>query len=108
MLVVQEQTQWRESVANNLYLITDSWDHVIAYVPQGEIKATRFKQPMRWDHRGRQFKVLKKITDTKTTDVEVKGSNGQIYRLTQYEGKWQCSCPGFQYRGKCRHVINPQ
>jgi len=93
MLVVQEQTQWRESVANNLYLITDSWDHVIAYVPQGEIKATRFKQPMRWDHRGRQFKVLK---------------NGQIYRLTQYEGKWQCSCPGFQYRGKCRHVINPQ
>jgi hypothetical protein len=34
----------------------------------------------------------------------VAGSKGNAYRVEEYEGAWRCSCPGYQYRRKCRHI----
>jgi hypothetical protein len=34
----------------------------------------------------------------------VSGSKGKTYRVEEYGGAWRCSCPGYQYRRKCRHI----
>lgn len=39
--------------------------------------------------------------------VEVEGSKGNKYTLTiRPEGGITCSCPGFGFNGKCKHVTN--
>lgn len=34
----------------------------------------------------------------------VTGSKGATYRVIERDGQWACSCPGYGYRRKCRHV----
>lgn len=40
-------------------------------------------------------------------EKKVIGSKGDLYTVT-YDGghydPWRCSCPGFQYRGECKHI----
>lgn len=40
-----------------------------------------------------------------TERVKVEGSKGNTYTVTRDNtlGEIQCSCPGFKYRGKCKH-----
>lgn len=36
---------------------------------------------------------------------KVKGSTGKVYLLErQPNGKWTCTCPGYQYRRFCKHT----
>lgn len=32
---------------------------------------------------------------------KIKGSNGKIYEVT---GNYKCTCPGFTFRGSCKHL----
>jgi hypothetical protein len=34
----------------------------------------------------------------------VAGSKGNKYFVNLSVGQWSCTCPGFGFRGKCRHV----
>mgnify|MGYP004044735779 CR=1 FL=1 len=34
----------------------------------------------------------------------VKGSKGNIYTVKLSEGVYSCSCPGYGFRRKCRHI----
>lgn len=34
----------------------------------------------------------------------ISGSKGQQYTLTGTQGRWTCTCPGFQFRHNCRHT----
>ena len=34
----------------------------------------------------------------------VEGSKGDIYTVTLRDGRMTCTCPGFGWRGKCRHI----
>ena len=34
----------------------------------------------------------------------VTGSKGNQYLVIRQEGKYNCNCPGFQFRKNCRHV----
>ena len=104
MKIVQETTRWTDNVANNLYLVTDNMEYIVAYVPQGSNSAERFKKPIRWDSRGRTFKILKEIAENDANSIIVEGSKGQKYTLTRANGTWSCTCPGYAYRGNCRHV----
>lgn len=104
MKIVQETTRWTDNVANNLYLVTDNMEYIVAYVPQGSNSAQRFKKPIRWDSRGRTFKILKEIAENDANSIIVEGSKGQKYTLTRANGTWSCTCPGYAYRGNCRHV----
>lgn len=36
--------------------------------------------------------------------IPVKGSTGNEYKVWTKDGRWTCSCPGFGFRYKCRHV----
>ncbi len=33
----------------------------------------------------------------------VRGSKGQDYVVSNSNGRWTCTCPGFQFRKNCRH-----
>lgn len=35
---------------------------------------------------------------------KVEGSKGAVYELTKTNGKWTCTCPGFEFRKDCKHV----
>lgn len=41
------------------------------------------------------------------TDVEtfvVDGSKGSKYTVTRSNQGWKCTCPGFGFRGQCKHI----
>lgn len=39
-----------------------------------------------------------------TERLKVEGSKGNTYELTKTNGKWSCTCPGFEFRKICKHV----
>jgi hypothetical protein len=104
MKIVQETTKWADATASNLYLVSNDMEYVIAYVPIGHKTAQRFKKPIRWDSRGRTFRVLREIVKNDPNTMIVEGSKGQKYTLTRVNGLWSCTCPGHTYRGTCKHV----
>ncbi len=34
----------------------------------------------------------------------VEGSKGNSYRVEAFNGLWRCSCKGYEFRRKCRHI----
>lgn len=45
---------------------------------------------------------------SKVISIEVDGSNGKKYTVTNKSGNWTCTCPGFQFRRQCKHTQNVQ
>jgi len=80
--------------------------NLVAYIKVNEQKPFYFKNPIKgFDRRGRKFEK----TDSTTFKfkvvshlVEVKGSNGNSYQVDP-EAR-TCTCPGFTFRGSCKHV----
>jgi hypothetical protein len=115
MEALQEVTDWGTAAAtNNTYLLDGT--NLVAYIPQGG-KPYYFKTPIKgFDKRGRKFvKVdvglfpnnhplalfsigINRVLNTRT----VKGSKGETYTVNNDEGT--CSCPGYTYRGTCKHI----
>lgn len=105
MEAVREITEWSESSAiNHTYLLDGV--KMVAYIPFGKGKPFYFKNPITIDKRGRKFEVLKKnpFKEAKQdpTLVEVKGSKGNSYWVDP-EAR-TCTCPGFTFRGACKHI----
>ena len=79
-------------------------NNLVAYVKQGETEPFYFRNPIKgFDRRGRKFKpgniklfTIKKETHGRT----VIGSGGQTYTVTEHS----CTCPGYTYRGTCKHM----
>lgn len=44
------------------------------------------------------------LADTTDKEWTVLGSKGQTYRVVRRASAVKCSCPGFQFRGNCRHI----
>lgn len=102
MKIVRETTVWSTGTPNHTYILNDSMTKMTAYIPAGTRRRVTFSKPMGFDRRGRTFEVLKSIDDQESLRVE--GSNGKFYNLTRADGHWRCSCPGYLYRGACRHL----
>jgi hypothetical protein len=80
---------------------------LVAYIKVGTKEPFYFKNGIKgFDKRGRKFakgdsKLFKKVKEQE--DVrEVQGSKGQTYRVNDAEGT--CTCPGFTFRGSCKHL----
>lgn len=105
MEALRETTVWGKGiVSNHTYLLDGS--NLVAYIKVGDTAPFYFKNPIKnFDKRGRKFEAVKpnpfKVVKN-TTMIEVKGSNGATYTIDP-EAK-TCSCPGFGFRGKCRHL----
>jgi hypothetical protein len=80
-------------------------NNLIAYVKKGETAAFYFKNPIKgFDKRGRKFEPgnINLFTQKKASNANtVIGSSGQVYTVTEDS----CTCPGFTYRGSCKHLV---
>ena len=101
MEAIREITSWGY---NHTYLVQGN--RVLAYVPQGTNTPHYFQHPLRFDRRGRRFEpVTPDLFGTARASshvVEVQGSKGQTYYVNRQDRI--CTCPGFRFRGHCRHV----
>jgi len=104
---LKEVTVWNTDFqCNHTYLLDG--DKVLAY-RQWHTGEPIWGSPMRFDRRYRKFEPadlkLFGIVDAPVVNSStkvVKGSKGNEYILDLDEKT--CSCPGFKFRGKCKHV----
>jgi hypothetical protein len=110
MKVVQETTDWGNvNSPNHVYFLNDSRDKMFAYLPQGSAQVKQFKQPISFYTRGRKFREVPNSWAFEPGQTEgrswtVAGSKGAEYTVTESSGHLKCSCPGFQFRGDCKHT----
>lgn len=118
MKYFKEVTDWGSATAqNHIYYLNDERSYMVGYIKQGTTELFKFKQPIRIDCRGRKFELLKtpaepdsvyfgKKTEPKKDSIIIKGSNGKEYIVEKVGSKYTCTCPGFVFRHKCKHVEN--
>ena len=107
-----ETTEWPGATApNHVYLLDDSKSKMFAYVKFGRGLPEKFSKPIRIDIRGRKFKVNSEQYQVDVEAevpegrvIEVVGSRGDVYRVTELRGEYSCTCSGFKFRGDCRHI----
>ena len=102
---VQETTKWPDGMPNHAYLLDG--DKILAYKPtDGEVIYLSGK--MRIYTRGRTFQPIPARSNpfrkvpAKATTIQVQGSKGATYYLNP--DARTCTCPGFTYRGSCKHL----
>jgi hypothetical protein len=103
---MQETTVWDDgSDCNHLYLLDG--DKCLGYVAKGTNQHKVFKSPLRFDLRGRTFKFVKDFTPKARSNTKTyTGSKGQTYTVDLDEQT--CTCPGFTFRGACKHMAEIQ
>ena len=106
-----ETTDYKDNVANGIYLLDDAKSKMYAFKPDGKGAIKIFKNPIRIDVRGRKFVVNSVQFKTKLKEEEpegrvftVTGSKGDVYRVAEHNGSWSCTCSGFKFRGDCKHI----
>ena len=98
MKILQEITEWNDDTPNHIYHVNNA-GKLVAFDNGTGLKT--FNKPLMFDKARRKFKTLKTVTEKWPADVKiVSGSKGKTYYIQ--DGK--CTCTGFQFRGKCKHV----
>lgn len=106
MEAVREITVWEDCSRqpNHEYLLEGS--RILAYRKWGQGEPIKLNGNIKIDRRGRKFIKLALTVfnnfEKESSVVEVKGSKGDSYFVNVNEGT--CTCPGFNFRGKCKHV----
>jgi hypothetical protein len=106
----RETTVWEGATTiNHTYLLEG--DNMIAYMRSQTSVPFYFKKPIRIDKRGRKFERLdvnpfdsvpQVVIAQESTVKEIEGSKGAKYYV-DLEAK-TCTCPGYTYRGTCKHT----
>jgi hypothetical protein len=105
----KEITKWEDgnTAINHTYLLDG--DKMVAYIRYGTTEPFWFKSPIKIDKRGRKFEQVDSIlfhssfnVFTPSDVIEVQGSKGAVYFVNTSENT--CTCPGYTYRGTCKHV----
>jgi hypothetical protein len=105
MIAVRETTVWKDATTqpNHTYLMDG--DKAVAYIKWGEGDAFYFNTPLRISKRGRTFAALKLNPFTAKREsrmIKIAGSRGAVYEVDPEEKT--CSCPGYTFRGSCKHI----
>ena len=105
--ILQETTDWGKYKVNNGVYHVNSSGKLVAFqanidapVQELNVPSTQFSKARR------KFKKIGERPDPQTEKdsniIEVKGSTGKTYIVDL--DKQTCTCPGFTYRGNCKHV----
>lgn len=91
----------------HIYLLDGN--NLVAYIKKNETQPFYFKNPIKgFDKRGRKFEAVKpspfKQIKKASNEIKVQGSNGKEYTVNLDEKT--CTCPGFTFRGSCKHVAS--
>lgn len=110
MQAVREITHWKDvkRQPNHVYLLEG--DRVLAYIKFGEGPVEWLSGKIKIDRRGRKFEPadIKRFDRPQQEAViedwiyEVKGSKGNSYFVDRLEKT--CTCPGYTFRGECKHI----
>jgi hypothetical protein len=106
MEAIREITEWPKDFTpapNHVYLMDG--DKAVAYIKWGKGEPQYFTVPFRLVKTRRKFVSVKPNpfdAKMKSNLTEVKGSGGQTY-FVDYDAR-TCTCPGFQFRGYCKHL----
>lgn len=104
MIVIQETTTWDDPrIVNHIYFLTDNKRYILAYIQGDTGESKIFSKPMEISLKGRTYDVLRKVDDS-DPGIPVLGSKGDVYYVTESQGKYSCTCTGFQYHGTCKHI----
>jgi hypothetical protein len=111
MMLVKEITKW-EGVSrqpNHTYLISEDYSKIFGYFKWDTKDFQMFKKAIRFDSRYRKFKVIKTdlyFKGEKPTNKQWKiaGSKGNVYVVEESANGLTCSCVGFKFHGKCKHI----
>jgi hypothetical protein len=100
---------WSAPTPNHVYLLTTDKSKMYGYIKAGTESVTVFKKPYNFDARRRTFAevaVLGEIdlNEVKTESWKFTGSKGNEYVVQKIDNMLKCSCPGFTFRGECKHV----
>lgn len=95
-----EISEWSDGTKNGVYLTDDSGDKMYAFARHGSSELKYFKRPITIDQRRRKFLDLYQFS-AETEGVKVASSKPGVF-YTVVDGR--CNCPGFKYRGFCKHV----
>lgn len=102
MRAYKETTAW--ATPNHTYLLDGN--NLIAYIKENETEPFYFKNPIKgFSRSGRKFlELTDNPFEVKVSSSlrEVKGSKGDSYFVNDIEHT--CTCPGFTFRGNCKHV----
>jgi hypothetical protein len=118
MEALKEVTVWEDNTfqCNHTYLLEG--DKMLAYIKAGATEPFFFKSPITISRSRRKFeklkvdpfkdwaKLLKAHIDVEPTPAYIKKIAGSKPGVT-YEVNTQdktCSCPGYTFRGKCKHT----
>jgi hypothetical protein len=106
MQALKETTVWPSATTPNHTYLLDG-DKLVAYIRSGTSEPKYFTSPIRgFSKSGRKFESASLALFELPTQVssvrEVVGSRGDVYIINLDEGT--CTCPGFSYRGACKHT----
>ena len=110
MKAFQEITEW--SWPNHVYFLSDSKDKMYGYVKASTGEIQEMTTPYKFKVSGRKFKEVNNTWGFFPREELVlvgrnwivKGSKGEEYTVNEHLGTRTCTCPGFKFRGKCRHT----
>ena len=107
MKFYQETTNW--TIPNHIYLLSTDKSRAYGYIRRGTDAAVTFRKPLPFDQRGRRFVEVKELGEIDLDEVksekwEFTGSKGDTYIVQKLDGILRCSCPGYTFRGDCKHV----
>lgn len=115
MKVLQEVTEWSTATPNHTYIVNDSKDKLYAYVRMGTRDLVKLSKPMKFYTNKRKFRELKEtfgfiLEEEKPVGQtwSVQGSKGDTYTVELLDGTYTCTCSGFKFRGKCKHIESVQ
>jgi hypothetical protein len=112
MKCLREITKWEGNTPNHIYLLTDNKEKMIAYVKEGTTELFVFGAPRGFETRGRKFVEVPNTFGYVEPTVEVEvvqkweftGSKGETHTVKMVDDVLQCTCSGFRFRGKCKHI----
>ena len=83
-------------------------NNLVSYIKSGESEPFYFKNPIKgFDKRGRKFATITPNpfkVKTQSNLITIKGSNGKEYQIDP-DAK-TCTCPGYTFRGACKHLAS--
>ena len=94
--ILQEVTDWGDKkISNGIYHVNGAGQLV-------QYNDKVFKTPMKQFSKSRRkfTKIGEREEELAPGVITVQGSNGKVYTID--DGK--CSCPGYTFRGNCKHV----
>lgn len=106
MITVQETTAGNY-YPNHKYILSDDRRKMFGYVKAGDKYPQLFAKPMSFDARRRTFRVIVRTADVRPEVMTtlIKGSKGDVYTVTNDNGRYACTCPIALYRRQtCKHI----